>query len=380
MTRLVVIVGEASGDILAAGLVRSLRARLPNLEVVGVTGPRLRAEGCESWADYEQLAVMGMFEVLKHLPQLLKLSKQIEKRLEADPPDMVIGVDAPDFNLRLLKRARAQGIPTVQYVCPSVWAWRTWRVKKIAAACDHVLCLLPFEKGFLEAHEIAATFVGHPLADEIEPAGEIDGVAGAGSGPVVAVLPGSRMTEIHYVGPICIATMQWLVKELPDISFVTAAANAKTGRAFNQLVVAAGLEQLVKQESAGARVAMRNADSILLASGTATLEAMLLGKPMVVTYKLSPLTAWLLRILGTVKIDRFALPNLLADEMLVPEYMQEQAQAHEIGAAVRAQLTDQALRATLRERLLTLGNSLRRSASDIAAETVAELLQQRAGD
>jgi lipid-A-disaccharide synthase len=322
----------------------------------------MRAAGCVSWLDYEPLAVMGLVEVVRHLPALRRIMRALEQRLRADPPDLVIGVDAPDFNLRLLRRARRLGIPTVQYVCPSVWAWRSGRVRTIAAACDRVLCLLPFEAEFLARHAIDAKFVGHPLADELEAA-------------VVAILPGSRRGEVRYLGPVFVAAMLWLRQRLPGVRFVTGAANAATGTAFRELCDAAGITDL-HTGAAGARDALTAADTALVASGTVTLEAMLLGKPMVVAYKVSPLTAWLIRKSGLIKIERFALPNLLAGSDLVPELIQEDATGPACGAAVLAQLENPAGRAALAGRFAELGSMLRQSANVKAAAAVVELLQR----
>lgn len=375
MTRVVIVVGEASGDLLGAGLIESLRSRDPDIQVEGVTGPLMRAAGCDSWADYEPLAVMGLFEVIRHLPGLRLFMRMLERRLEENPPDILIGVDAPDFNLRLLKRARGMGIKTVQYVCPSVWAWRTSRVKNIAAACDHVLCLLPFEVSFLSQHSIAADFIGHPLADAIQP--ELESIsAGHLARPVVAVLPGSRLGEIKYLGSAFVAAMSWLKQRRPDIQFVTGAANPRTAAAFRELYVRAGLEHDVVEHDGGARSAMQSADVVLVTSGTVTLEAMLLLRPMIVAYKVSFITAWLLRLSGLVKIDRFALPNLLANANLVPELIQEHANGPELGDAVLGLIDAPAKRAEQQQEFDALGNILRLSANESAAQVILNLLGQ----
>lgn len=375
MTRVVIVVGEASGDLLGAGLIESLRSRDPDIQIEGVTGPLMRAAGCDSWADYEPLAVMGLFEVIRHLPSLRRFMRMLEQRLEEHPPDILIGIDAPDFNLRLLKRARGMGIKTVQYVCPSVWAWRSSRVKNIAAACDHVLCLLPFEVSFLSQHSIAADFIGHPLADAIQP--ELESTsAGHLAKPVVAVLPGSRLGEIKYLGPVFVAAMSWLKQRRPDIQFVTGAANPRTAVAFRELYVRAGLEHVVVEHAGGARAAMQSADVVLVTSGTVTLEAMLLLRPMIVAYKVSFITAWLLRLSGLVKIDRFALPNLLANANLVPELIQEHANGPELGDAVLALIDGPAKRAEQQQEFDALGNILRLSANESAAQVILKLLGQ----
>jgi lipid-A-disaccharide synthase len=371
LARVVIIVGEASGDLLAAGLIEALRKRDPDIEIAGITGPRMRAAGCESWGDYEQLAVMGLVEVIRHLPRLLRLMRLLTRRLRTDPPDLLIGVDAPDFNLRLLRRARKQGIRTLQYVCPSVWAWRSNRVKTIAAACDHVLCLLPFEPAFLHQHGIGAEFVGHPLADEIQPV-----APPRNQPPVVAVLPGSRRGEVKYLGPEFAAAMAWLRDRIPGVTFVSGAANPATAAMFQAQADAAGVSDLLRHEASGARAAMQAADAALLTSGTVTLEALLINRPMAVAYKVSALTAWLLRNSGLVNIDRFSLPNLLADRELVPELIQEDATGPQLGAAVFELLQAQAAGSELNAEFALLGDGLRCGASESAAAAVQRLLDR----
>jgi len=378
--RIVFIAGEASGDQLGRGLIEALRSRFPDAVFEGITGPQMRAAGCESWGDYDQLAVMGLFEVIKHLPRLLRLKKDLVERLRQDPPDVLIGIDAPDFNLRLEKLARGIGIPTVHYVCPSVWAWRQSRVKTIRKSCDLVLCLLPFERDFVAKHDVNACFVGHPLADEI-PA-EIDQQAARdkfslGPGPVVALLPGSRVGELERLGDVFLEAASWLRERLPDVTFISAAASAKTGRLFQQQIDNAGLGSHVQLETGQVRDVMAAADAVLVASGTATLETMLMQRPMVVAYKIAPLTAWLARATRILKIDFFSMPNLLAGRELVPEILQEEVTGAALGQALLAQLQDGEERTALLSEFRELGSMLRKSASERGAEAVANLLATR---
>ena len=382
MPRIVIIAGEASGDQLGRGLIEALRQRFPDAQFEGVTGPQMRSAGCESWADYEQLAVMGLFEVLRHLPRLLRLKKALENRLRQDPPDVLIGIDAPDFNLRLEKFARGIGIPTVHYVCPSVWAWRSGRVKTIREACDLVLCLLPFEQKFVAKHGVNATFIGHPLADEIRAIEDTQPVRaqfGLDEKPVVALLPGSRVGELNRLGGVFLEAAVLLRQHLPDVQFVSAAASQKTANIFVQQCREAGLEDAVTIVPGQARQVMAAADVILLASGTATLEAMLMLRPMVVAYKIAPLTAWLVRVTRLINIRYFSMPNLLADRELVPEFLQEQVTGEALGEAVLKLLQQGKEREDLVDRFEELAGLLRKSASDQAASAVADLLVSRTG-
>ena len=321
---------------------------------------------------------MGIFEVVRHLPRLWRLKRHIQQRLVANPPDVFIGVDAPDFNLRLERFARDAGIPTVHYVCPSVWAWRPGRVKKIRAACDLVLCLLPFEPGFLHEHDVPALFVGHPLADEIDspPARDVarQRLRLPPSGKLIALLPGSRMGEVTYLGPAFVDAAVWLLRQQPQFRFIVPAATPAIQAAMQGLIDQAGKQAEIINVEGQARDAMAAADCVLLASGTATLETMLMQRPMVVAYKVFWLTAWLLRKSGMVTIRRFSLPNLLADAEIVPEILQEEATGSRLGEAVLQQLQAGEEAHALIQRFGELGATLRRDASDQSAKGIAQLI------
>lgn len=378
MTRFVIIVGEASGDQLARGLIQELSRRLPDACFEGLTGPQMRAVGCHSWGDYEQLSVMGVFEVLRHLPRLWLLRRDLQQRLRTNPPDILIGVDSPDFNLGLEKYARRLGIPAVHYVSPSVWAWRRGRLRTLRAACDLVLCLLPFEARFLEANGVSAAFVGHPMADEIpvppdKQASRLQ--LGLAEGLWVALLPGSRLGELEHLGPVFLDTVKYLRNLRPDLNFIAAAASRRTEQKFSAQCRAAGLSDAVQIRTGAVRQIIGAADAVLLSSGTATLETMLLGRPMVVSYKVNALTAALFRGLRLVKIKYFALPNLLAGELLVPELLQEQATGPLLSEAVLHQLEGGAPRDALLQRFAELAGQLRRDASSRAADSVLQLLK-----
>lgn len=375
--RVGMVAGEASGDNLGASLLDALRTRVPTLEAFGICGPRMRAAGCEQWAAADELAVMGLAEVAGHLPRLLRLRRRIAQRFIQAKPDVFIGIDAPDFNLGLEKRLRTKGLRTVQYVSPSVWAWRRGRMKKIVAATDCVLCLLPFEKSFYDSTGHRAEFVGHPLADEIaldnpaEPARKILSIpTGA---PVLALLPGSRGSEVARLGPVFASTVAILARQHPQLEFVAPMASSAIRSQF---------EAQLKQRAPGvhvhlldgqAQLAMTAANSVLLASGTAVLEALLLGRPHVVTYRVSPVTASMVRMLGLLHTDHFALTNLLAGRELVPELIQEQATPHALAAALSKQICDDSTAAALAQAFRHIHLTLRRGASERAAEAIISL-------
>jgi lipid-A-disaccharide synthase len=376
MARIVLVAGEVSGDRLGAGLITALRARNPDAECAGVPGPAMQAAGCAPWASSEDLAVMGLVEVVRHLPRISRVMTTVKARLAADPPDVYVGIDAPDFNLRVERHARRSGIPTVHYVSPSVWAWREGRVKGLRESCDLVLCLLPFEADFLNARGVAAEFVGHPLADEL-PVDPDPGPARAALGlpaavPVVAVLPGSRRGEVERLGPVFAATIATLARQDPGLRFVVPAATpALRALLSTQLAgLPADCVTLVDGQSQQAMVA---SDVVLLASGTATLEAMLLRRPMVVAYRLAPLTWALVRGLNLVRVAWVSLPNLLAGEALVPELLQAAATPARLAEAVRAQLAGRD-RQVLLGRFDALRTRLQQDASVRAAAAVGRIL------
>lgn len=379
MPRIAIVAGEISGDRLGAGLIAAVRARRPDVQFAGIAGPAMQAAGCEAWVASEELAVMGLAEVVRHLPRLRRVLRDLEARLAADPPDLFIGIDAPDFNLRVERRVRPAGLRTIHYVSPSVWAWRPGRVKLLREACDHVLCLLPFEADFLARHGVPATFVGHPLADEL-PADPDRGRARQAlclpaAGPVVAILPGSRAGELERLGPVFAATAAWLADRVPGLTAVVPMATPALRQRFaGQWTAAATAGVDVHLLDGQAQAAMAAADVVLLASGTATLEAMLVNRPMVVAYRLAPVTYALLKALRLVRVEHFALPNLLAGERLVPELLQGAAHPAALGAEVLRWLDSPADCARLRERFAGLGSVLRRQASERAAEVVLGML------
>ena len=375
---IVLVAGETSGDNLGAHLIEALRARMPDARFAGIPGPRMLAAGCEAWDRAEDLAVMGLFEIIPHLPRLLRIRRNLLKRVLAAKPDVYVGVDFKEFNLRVARRVKKQGIRTVQYVSPQIWAWRQGRVKTIGRAVDLVLCLLPFEKRFYDEHGVRAVFVGHPLADQIPL--HLDSRAARAAlgldadGTYIALLPGSRHGEVARLSPDFAATVAWLRQQRPELKFLAALANEGAHRTFAAALDAAGVRDRVTLVDGNAQQVMAASDVILLASGTATLEATLVGRPMVVAYRLSLLTTFLLKTLKLFKAPFFAQPNLLAGRQVVPEYFNDEVRADVLGPAVLTQL-GRADRDQLVQTFAAIHQTLRRDASASAAEAIVELLR-----
>jgi lipid-A-disaccharide synthase len=379
--RVALAAGEASGDTLGGGLVAALQALAPGTRCFGIAGPAMAAAGCEAWHDTEELSVMGFAEVLRHLPRLLKLRRALIRRLIDAAPDVFVGIDSPDFNLPVARALRREGIATVQYVSPQVWAWRQSRVVGIREAVDLVMCVLPFEAAFYERHGVNAVFVGHPLADDIPL--EADRAAAraalglAPDGPLLAVLPGSRRTEVVRLARPFMETARWLQNRHAGLGVVVALASEATRAEFTERTRGVELEPRAEVVVRKARQAMAAADIVLTASGTASLEAMLLKRPMVVAYIISGLTHRLYRLLGLRKLPHFALPNLLAGRELFPEYLQREVRAEVLGPALEAQLARSADRLGWYDAVTAIHGELRRGASRAAAAAVLALLDTK---
>lgn len=369
------VAGEASGDLLGAGLIRAIRERVPEATFEGVAGPAMVEAGCEQWEDAERLAVFGLIEPLTHIPRLLKLRRSLAKRWAESPPDVFVGIDAPDFNLGLEKKLRKSGTRTVHYVSPSVWVWRAGRIETVRKAADRVLCILPFEKKIYDDKGIDAVFVGHPKATSL-PA-DIDVMSARemldiGAGPVVAVLPGSRVSEVERLGPIFATTAAMLLKHRDDLNFITPVATAKLRPLIEQQLVAAGVLDNFCLVEGDSIEAMSAADVVLLASGTAALESALLGKPTVAAYAIAKLGAVIARIIG-LRNKYFTIPNLVADEALIPEFIQEDVKAGALAQSVWELLEDPARREEISRRFATLREELALGADERAADAVIEL-------
>jgi lipid-A-disaccharide synthase len=379
---IVLVAGEQSGDNLGAQLIKALRQRLPQARFAGIAGSRMVAAGCEAWDRVENLSVMGLFEILPHLPRLLRIRRDLIDRVLAERPAVYIGVDAKEFNLRIAPRFKASGIPTVQYVSPQVWAWRQGRVHTIGRAVDLVLCLLPFEKPFYDAHSVQAEFVGHPLADQIPLTVDAERarfeLGLAREGEYVAILPGSRNGEVSRLSPDFAATMAWLLERRPQLRFIVALSNDSMREIFEEAlerVAGSGskLREQVTLVTGHAQSVMAASDAVLLASGTATLEATLIKRPMVVAYRLGLLTSFLLKHLKLFKAPFFAQPNLLAGRQVVPEFFNSDVRPEVLGPAVLQQL-ERADRDQLVQTFTQIHETLRRDASARAADAIVELL------
>lgn len=380
--RVGIVAGEPSGDALGAAVLQALRARQPALHIDGVGGPRLQAAGCQSLFPMERLAVMGLTEVLRDLPGLLRLRARLVAHWRANPPDVFLGVDAPDFNLGLEARLRAGGIPTAHLVSPSVWAWRQWRLKRIAASVDCMLTLFPFEAAFYQDHAVPVRWVGHPLADELplqpEPLRARAQLGINESTPLVAVLPGSRLSEVRRLSEPMVAACRQLAAARPALRFVAPLATAATQTLFQQVLAKQAPELPLTVLQGDSLTAMAAADVVLLASGTATLEAMLLQRPMVVAYRVSPVTAWLLRRL--LQVPWVALPNLLAQTPLVPEVLQAQVSGQRLAREVTHWLDlDPHERARWQQHCARLHTDLRRDAAARSAQALLDLVHGTRG-
>ncbi|CAD5377187.1 tetraacyldisaccharide-1-P synthase [Pseudomonas sp. OF001] len=370
--KIALVAGEASGDILGAGLMQAIKARHPDARFIGVGGPRMQAEGLDSYFPMERLAVMGLVEVLGRLPELLKRRRGLIRTLIDERPDVFVGIDAPDFNLGVELKLRQAGIRTVHYVSPSVWAWRQKRVLKIQRACDLMLTLFPFEAQFYEAQQVPVCFVGHPLADAIPLTADRAAARAAlglpEQGAVVALLPGSRGGEVERLGGLFLDAAERLRALRPGLRFVLPCASAERRAQVEAML--AGRDLQVSLLDGRSHEALGACDAVLIASGTATLEALLFKRPMVVAYRVAPLTYRILRRL--VKSPYISLPNLLAGRLLVPELIQDAATPEALAGALAPLIDDGQVQT---EGFDAIHRALRRGASERAAEAVLRLVE-----
>ncbi|MDP5240522.1 lipid-A-disaccharide synthase [Uliginosibacterium sp. 31-16] len=377
--RIAIVAGEPSGDLLAAHLIRALRERFPTATFVGIGGPRMQAEGFEAWWPCETLSVMGYVDAIKRLPELLRVRRGLLRRLKACPPDVFIGVDAPDFNLGVETRLRRAGIRTMHYVSPSIWAWRGGRVHKIGRAAEHILCLFPFEPEIYARHGIPASFVGHPLADvfpvESQTVSARETLQIEEDAQVVAILPGSREGEVGRLAATYVETIKQLAEQRPGVQFLVPLITRQTRSLFEQALYLAGAQNLpVRLLFGHAHEAMAAADVVLVASGTATLEAALLKRPMVIAYKVGKLTYRMAKWL--TYLPWVGLPNILAREFLVPELIQQDATPEKLSAALIKWLDDKDAREQVVARFEQMHLSLRQNNAEKAADAVAAILGQ----
>lgn len=372
--RVGIVAGESSGDQLGAALITALRARVPDVRCFGMAGPKMAAAGCDVWVSSDELSTMGLFEVLGHLPRLLRLRRGLAARFQQERPDVFVGIDVPDFNLGLAKRLKASGLKTVQYVSPQVWAWRQGRVRTIGRSCDLVLCLLPFETEFYSRHGVHAEFVGHPLADQIPLDVDRDAARGELGLPreatVIALLPGSRMGEVERLGADFAAAAAWIASQRPEIRFVAPMASARIRGLFEATLAAMPNLPPIDCVDGHAQRVLVAADAAIVASGTATLETLLTGRPMVVAYRFGALTALLLRRL--VKVQYFSQPNLLIGRRLVPEFLQEAVTGEALGKALLRELGDREHLSELQQEFRRVHETLRRGGADRAAAAILD--------
>ena len=369
------VAGETSGDILGAGLIRALKAKYPDAHFVGVAGPLMQAEGCEAWYEMEELAVMGVVEVVERLPRLLKIRRDLTQRFIALKPDVFVGIDAPDFNITLEGRLKRAGIRTIHYVSPSVWAWRQKRVFKIGRNTDLVLAFLPFEKAFYDRFDVPCRFIGHTMADAmpLQP----DKLAArrelgiAADALCLALLPGSRNAEVEMLSADFLKTAQLLRVRYPALEIVVPLVNAKRRAQFERIKAEVAPELPMHLLDGKGRAAMIASDAALLASGTAALECMLAKCPMVVGYRMKPFTFWLAKRL--VKTPYVSLPNLLAGREIVRELLQEECQPDALAAALEPLLHAGPARDTLLTTFHQLHEQIRWNADEQAAQAVLEL-------
>ncbi len=374
--RVAMVAGEASGDLLAGLLLAGMRARWPELSSMGIGGAKMVAQGFACWWPSETLAVRGYVEVLRHYRRIVAIRAQLRERLQRHRPDLFIGVDAPDFNLALEQRLRAGGIRTVHFVCPSVWAWRARRIDAIRASADHVLCLFPFEPELLQAHGIAASYVGHPLADVIpqraDRAGARVQLGLRPDAPVLAILPGSRRSEIDYLAARFFAAAALLQRAHPALQCVVPTVPPLVPQ-VERIARASALGERVRIVAGQSHTALAACDLTLIASGTATLEAALFKRPMVIAYNMHPLS-W--QIMRRKRLQPWVgLPNILCRDFIVPELLQDAATPQALADALARWLDDPARVVALEQRFDALHGQLRRDTSRCATDVIEKILE-----
>lgn len=375
--RIAMVAGEASGDQLAAHLIAALKSRLPAVRFVGIGGPKMQREGFTAWWPAEKLSVMGYADALRHYREIAGIRRQLLARLLEERPDVFIGVDAPDFNLWLERRLKAKGIPAIHYVGPSVWAWRAGRLGKIAKSVSHVLTLFPFEPPIYQLHEIPVSYVGHPMADSIPlrvnhlAAKERLGLVEART--VIALLPGSRQSELRFMADLMIETAKKLLPRFPESVFLVPLISRETRQLFEAALWRCGAQELPFKLLFGhARDALAACDAALVTSGTATLEAALLKTPMAIAYRMSP---WQWRLLKGMRLQPWVgLPNILAGRFVVPEFLQDDATPDNLAQALGNLVVDSQARLATERVFTALHGQLRQNTAEKAAAAVLPFL------
>jgi len=376
-----IVAAEPSGDLLGSSILREIRAMEPDARFVGVAGPRMQEAGCKSLFPLEHLSVMGLTEVLKHLRQLLRIRRDLTRYFLELKPDVFVGVDAPDFNLGLEARLRRAGIPTVHMVSPTVWAWRPGRVKGIRRAVDLMLSVFPFEEEFLRKHDVPVRYVGHPLADEISL--EVDRAAARaslgipGEGSMIALLPGSRVSEVNALAVPFLRAARRCYERRPDLRFAAPLVNSILRTIFSETLGREAPDLPITLVDGRSRDVIAASDCVLTASGTATLETLLVGRPMVVGYRMNAFTYHLIKGLGLVKVAHIAMANLLAGRELAPEFVQERCRPELLAPALLDYLDRPERVREIQFEYAQIHRRLRRGAAREAAAAVLDLIGRR---
>jgi len=379
VTKFVIVAGESSGDLLGSKIISSIQNQCPDATFEGIAGPKMIQAGCKQWFSSSELSVMGIFGVLRHLPRILKIRKQLTQKILKNPPDAFIGIDAPDFNLKLEKKLKHKGIKTIHVVSPSFWAWRKKRVKILSQSTDLLLCLFPFEEGLLKEHNVNTVFIGHPLADSIQQNIDVQTAKNnleLQAKIIVTLMPGSRSSEINRHAKLFFEAATLLVNKLHDIEFVIPVVGSKIGEQLKTMLTM-NFSDLKVTITDSTHSALSSSDLVITKSGTSTLEAALHKKPMVVVYKMSSLSHWFLKIFKMVHTEYIALPNILLGKKLVPELIQDNASSKAIFAESLFWLSNHQKTIELQQEFELLHSQLQQNASFLAASTIVKMLQQK---
>jgi lipid-A-disaccharide synthase len=377
MPKVGIVAGEASGDLIGSHLIRALKKHRPDIEFIGIAGPKMQGEGARSLFPIERLSVRGYVEVLRHLPGLLKIRSELAQFFIKTKPDLFIGIDAPDFNFGLERKLKRKGIPTIHYVSPSIWAWRKGRMGKIKRAVSHMLALFPFEPAIYEKANVPVTYVGHPLADilpmEPDKQGARESLKIKDDKLVIAMLPGSRQSEVKQLADLYVKTAQLIAQEHPDVQFLVPLITRETRAIFEQAMYAnQAYETSIQILFGHAHMAMEAADAVIVASGTATLEAALLKRPMVITYRMPRLSWWILKRMNY--LPYVGLPNILAGRFVVPELLQHDAIPEKLAETTLRMFSDKTLMQEIRAEFTRIHETLRQNTEEKAAEAILAYL------